>query len=602
MILKVRKGLRAALRCAAATAVMSALASCEVAEPPARTKAPAANTVQAGEAPASGREVGRPGGRLVVALTSDPRTFNPLVAASGATLRVLDFMHDDLLGFDPQSQTVRPVLARDWRPVETHEPDTWRYRLTLRQNLRFSDGEPMDADDVVFTVRRVLDERTGSPQAETLKVAGRAMEVRALDRHTLEVDMAAPVADAGLLFDRLYILPEHLLANVEEPAAAWGVDTPPEQMAGLGPFRLVEYLPGERLRFERNPHFVGRDAEGGRLPYLDELVVLIVPDRQAALLRFEAGEINLLDSVPNDGFDRLRAAGRADLGLSDLGAGTAYEILFFNLNTDVPAPVAAKQPWFREPAFRRALSLALDRRGVADLVYGGHATPIITHVSPSNTRWWLPIEPPPVSLDDAEAMLREAGFTWAGEGPAEERRLRDPNGDPVALTLVTNSTNARRSQTATVVAEDWKRLGIDIRVVTLEFGALLDRVGNTFDYEVGLLGLGRGGIDPNSDLNVWHSSGSNHLWHLGADSPTTPWQRKIDELMERQKSELDPAARKALYHQVQALVAEHLPVIPVVAPNVLVAADSELGNVAPTIFEPSLLWNVERLYWRSPGP
>ena len=543
----------------------------------------------------SGDEIGAPGGRLVVSLTSDPRTFNPLLAVSASSLKVLDFVHEDLLSFDPMGQTVGYSLAESWTLLENVEPKGTSYRLRLRPDLRFSDGEPFDADDVIFTVRAALDPKIDSPQRETLLVDGLPIRLKRIDRLTLDVELPKPVAEAGLLFDRLYMLPQHLMEETYQTGGlptAWGTETPVDQIVGLGPFRLSEYLPGERMIFERNPHFWGRDAEGQTLPYLEELVVLIVPDRQAEILRFEAGEVDIAENIPAEGFERSVLNEKLDL--LDLGAGTTYEFLFFNLNQVTSMELSSKQKWFRELAFRQALSRAVDRQGIVDLVYGGRATPIVTHVSPGNRRWWAGLEPQSASQSDARALLSSAGFTWTDAG-----RLQDAEGIDVALTVLTNSSSARRVKTGTILQEDLKGLGIDVQIVPMEFGALLDRVTNTYDYEIGLLGLGRGGIDPNSDLNVWHSSGSNHLWHLGVDCPTSEWEARIDELMDQQKSELDPLKRKRLYEEVQSLVAEHLPVVPLVAPNVLAGADGRLGNFAPTIFEPPILWNVERLFWRS---
>ena len=570
---------------------------------PVRETAATAEPEPAEEA-ARGDQVGRPGGRLVFTLTSDPRTFNPATALSISTHTVLDLLHDDLMTFDPFSQSFGISLAEDWTEVSAPDAETGTvYRMALRRNVKFSDGEPFDAEDVLFTLQLILDPDVGSLQRDTLLIEGEPITVTAIDSHTLEVRLPAPVADAALLFERLYILPEHRLGQAYEDGelgTSWGVETPVSELAGLGPFKVAEYLPGERLVFERNPHFWGRDSTGGRLPYLDEVVALIVPDKQAGLLRFEAGEIDIFHSMQAEAFERIKAS-KTSLQMRDLGAGTAYEMLFFNLNdqgAESDPVLARKQGWFKTLKFRKAISRAIDRRGIVELVYGGRATPIHTQVTPGIRRWHAEnLEIPETSVSLAKELLAEAGFHWNDDG-----RLLDADDVPVELTLITNSTNPRRVQTATVIQEDLSRLGMDVQVVPLDFGVLLDRVGSTFDYELGLLGLGRGGVDPSSTLSVWHSSGSNHLWHLGTSCPTTEWEQRIDELMHRQKSELDFEKRKRLYTEVQALVAENLPIVALVAPNVLVGADEGLGNFAPTIFDPPILWNVEHLYWRAAQP
>ncbi len=544
------------------------------------------------------------GGRLVVALTSEPRTFNPATGVSQATLILLSLTHRGLMALDPMSQEIRPSLAVSWTAVPTDGEDFPLYRIDLPRDLKFSDGEPFDADDVLFTIEAILDERVGSPQLQTLMVDDEPISVTAIDSHTVQVRLPSPVADPGMLFESLYILPEHLLRDDFERgelASAWGTETSPSELAGLGPFRLASYRPGERIVLERNPHYFQRDDQDRALPYLDEIVVLLLTDMQSSLLRFEAGEVDVLSNVPVDGFQRLQVvAEERGLQMRDLGAGAAYEFLFFNLNdlgTESRSELIAKQSWFRSLGFRKAISHAVDRQGIVDLVYNGKATSLGTHVSPGKSRWFVDIEPPETSLTQAKEHLARAGFRWSEKG-----RLLDSGGAEVKLSIATNSSNPRRVQTATLIQEDLSKLGMEVQVVSLEFGALLDRVTNSFDYEIALLGLGRGGVDPSSDLNVWHSSGSNHLWHLGVDCPTTEWERRIDELMELQKSELDFAKRKELYGEVQRLVFENQPVVTLVAPNVLVGANKRIGNFSPTIFEPTILWNVERLYRRSDRP
>ena len=571
-------------------------------------EAPADADVIAGSSSPSASETPQEpevGGRLVVALTSEPRTFNPAIGVSQATLQLMGLMHRGLMALDPISQEVRPSLAVSWTQVPTEEGETGLiYRIELPRDVKFSDGEPFDAADVLFTVEAILDDRVSSPQQQTLMVDDQPISLTAIDSHTVQVRYPSPVADPGMLFESLYMLPEHLLRGDFERgelASAWGTQSSPEDLAGLGPFRLVSYRPGERIVLERNPHYFKRDDQGRDLPYLDEIVVLLLSDMQASLLRFEAGEVDVLSNVPVDGFQRLQTvADERGLEMRDLGAGEAYEFLFFNLNgldPDLNPELVIKQNWFRSLGFRKAVSHAIDRQGIVDLVYNGRATPLGTHVSPGKSRWFAEIGPPETSVPEARKLLASAGFRWD-----EEDRLLDADGVEVKLTIATNSSNPRRVQTATVIQEDLGKLGMDVQVVSLEFGALLDRVGNSFDYEMVLLGLGRGGVDPSSDLNVWHSSGSNHLWHLAGDCPNTEWERRIDELLELQKSELDFAKRKELYGEVQRLVFDNQPVVTLVAPNVLVGANSRVGNFSPTIFEPTILWNVERLYRRSDQP
>ncbi|HEU4691187.1 MAG TPA: ABC transporter substrate-binding protein, partial [Vicinamibacterales bacterium] len=292
---------------------------------------------------------------------------------------------------------------------------------------------------------------------------------------------------------------------------------------------------------------------------------------------------------------RDQAVGRYQL--KDLGPSLEYNFLFFNQNdlTGKNLPqVAVKQQWFGDLGFRRAVSRAIDREGIARLVYRGRAVPLWGNVSPGNRLWIntsLPRQPRNVS--EARAILKASGFSWRPDGA-----LIDRQGRPVTFTIVTSSTSAQRTEMATLIQADLKELGMDVQVVPLEFRALVDRVFQTFDYDASVLGLGGGDADPNGEMNVWMSSGSNHLWRLGQKAPATPWEDEIDRLMQKQLITLDHRERKRLYDRVQAIVAQQLPMIFLAAPHILVGARADLGNFQPSVLDHYTLWNVERMFLR----
>jgi peptide/nickel transport system substrate-binding protein len=271
--------------------------------------------------------------------------------------------------------------------------------------------------------------------------------------------------------------------------------------------------------------------------------------------------------------------------------------MFFNMNdlsASARAEGARRQQWFTQVAFRQAVSLAIDREGIVRLVYRGRATPIWGHVPPGNKQWVNGALPkPPRSVARARELLQQGGFAWRGDGT-----LLDAAGQPVEFTLITNSGNAERTQIATIIQDDLKQLGMRVTVVPLEMRALLDRVLTSHDYDACVLGLGGGDGDPNSEMNVWLSSGGTHLWRPAQPKPATAWEAEIDALMREQIATRDAARRKRLYDRVQQVVAEQLPIIGLVSPNVLVGAARGLGNFRPTVLDHHALWNIEELFWR----
>jgi peptide/nickel transport system substrate-binding protein len=543
--------------------------------------------------------VGRPGGRVVYALRSEPKTLNPVTAVDVPSKEVIGRFVADLVHIDRQTQQTGPALAKSWRV----SPDGRHYTLELRRGLRFSDGHPFDADDVVFSFQCYLDERNASPQRDLLIVGGKPMVVRKLDAYRVVFDLEQPYGPAERLFDSLAILPRHLLEKAQKEgrlAQAWGLGTPAAEVAGLGPYRLKSYAAGDRLVLERNPYYWKVDGKGQTLPYLDEIVFLLVPSDDAQVIRFKAGETDLISRLSAANFGVLARESGAGRRLEDLGPGLEYSFLFFNLNDlaegKLPA-VARKQAWFRNTGFRQAVSAALDRDGIVRLVYQGRATPLATHVTPGNKLWVNRALPRPVrSLARARELLARAGFS------VKDGVLRDSAGAAVEFTVVTNAANSARVQMATVIQDDLRELGMKAQVVPLENRALIDRVLKTHDYDAALMALASGDVDPNNEVNVWLSSGPTHLWHLDPSGPLAAWEKEIDALMHSQQVTVDPRERKRQYDRVQQLVAENLPLIPLVSPNVLVGAKEGIGNFRPAILDPQVLWNVDELFWRQGAP
>jgi len=538
---------------------------------------------------------GRAGGQIVVALRSDPKTLNPALAADVPSRDIIYCMNADLIHINRETQKTESALAKSWSVSR----DGRTYTLELRQGLRFSDGKPFNADDVIFTFQVYLDEKIHSPQRDLLIVGGKPILVQKIDDYTVRFELAQPYAAAERLFDGLPILPKHLLENAYHNGAfskAWGISMSSDEFAGLGPFRLKEYVPGQRLVLERNPYYWKVDGQGNQLPYLSEIVFLFVPSEDAQVIRFQAGDTDILSSFSAQNFAVLaREQASKAYHLLDVGPGLEYNFLFFNLN-DLAAKnlsqISRKQVWFQDVGFRQAVSAAIDRDGIVRLVYGGRATPLWSQVTPGNKLWVDSALPRPArSLDRARDLLKSAGFSWKSGGT-----LVDSHSNPVEFSILTSSSNAERMKIATIVQDDLSQLGMNVHVVSLDFGAMVDRLLNSFDYEAAIMGLASGDTDPTAEMNVWVSTGGTHLWHLNETKPATPWEAEMDRLMNQQLITLNYDSRKHLYDQVQQIVAQDLPVICLASPDILVGAKDRIGNFHPAILDPYALWNVEELY------
>ena len=540
------------------------------------------------------------GGALTIAAGAEPKTLNPLVAADQPSRDAIYPLSADLIHLNRSTLACEPALAKSWRASR----DGKQYFVTLRSGLRFSDGSPLTADDVVFTFQLHLDPKVNSTQRDMLLIEDKPIAVAKISEDTVRFDLPAPYAPGEQIFDGVWILPRAKLEKAYREGhinEAWNTAVSTAEIAGAGPFRLKQYLPGQRLVLERNPFYWKKDESGHALPYLDRLEFSYAADANAQLLRLRAGEVDVLPRLRAD--DVAALAARPELRVTDAGPGLEYNFLAFNWNA-----AGAQRAWFRNMQFRRAVAHAVDRDAIVKLVYQGKASPIWSQVTPGNRVWHsdkaaqYPYDPA-----RATALLQQAGFKRdaGGQSGGGLRRdgagaLRDSEGRAVEFTLMVSASNAARRKMATLVEEDLAKIGIRAHVTPTEFASMVDAVLHGGRYEAVLWGIAGGDPDPSSDANVWMASGNLHMWNLRLkDQPAPslePWEAEIDRLMQTQMTLVSFKARKAAIDRVQDLVSTNLPVVFLVSPHVLAASRAGIGGFAPAIVEPVALWNCERWY------
>jgi peptide/nickel transport system substrate-binding protein len=531
---------------------------------------------------------------LRIALRAEPRTFNPVSALDAVSTSLNALLHAELFRIDARTQEAVPDLAE-----RLDGPDaSGQFTITLHQGITFPDGEPFGPDDVVFSLAVFQDPKVGSSQVQALRVGGQPMVATALDDLRVRLQFGAPHPEPARLLAGVPMLPRHRLETAyreQRLASVWTLTDAPEAIVGLGPFRLQAYEPGQRIRLVPNPRYWKRDAAGAALPRLAGVTAEVIADPDAQAARLLAGDLDLLSAIDTRSHGVLaRAPQAATLDLRDLGPSLEYTFLLLNLDdagSRQPSETARAR-WFHDAAFRQAVSHAADRAAMARLVYDGRATPLGTHVSPGNALWHAGLPAPAVSTDAARVGLRAAGYRWDDAG-----RLRDAQGARVAFTVLASTSNAQRQRIATMLQSDLAAIGIDVQVAALEFRALVERVTKTRKFDAAIMALGGGDADPNAEQNVWQRDGPTHLFRLDAAAPLAPWETEIDRLMRQQATEVDRARRHAQYARVQALVAEHLPIVPLLSPNHLVAVRRGLRGFAPGVTSRDSLWNIDELAW-----
>ena len=539
---------------------------------PAPTAAPAT-----GSSASAGQAVQR-GGDLTVSIRTEPLTFNRLVKGDSSTDLVSNLLHAKLVRINRATQEVEPELAESW----TRSDDGLRYTLKLREGVTFSDGRPFTADDVLFTFAAIAEPKNASPLAGSLHAGHGKVTASSPDPHTVVITYPEPFGPGVRILDNLPIYPKHKLQAALDGGKfvdAWGLNTQPSELAGLGPFVLADYQPGQRLAFARNPSYFKKDATGSPLPYLDRIIVRIVPDQNAELLALEAGELDMTTSEvrPEDYAPLKRAAEQGRIKLLDLGVGYGADSLWFNLRPGAFAkdPRAA---WIQRDELRQAIAMAVDRKLFADTVYLGAGVPVYGPITPANKKWFSPDVPQPAH----------------DPGKAKQLIASISGGEPVRFTLLTQKGRSALERGAAVIRDELKKIGVVVDVVPLDGGALVQRIVDPNPtYDAVYFNLTATDTDPAINPDFWLSSGQFHAWNIAQKTPATDWERRIDELYAKHAASADQAERVRLFTEIQKIFAEHQPMLYFVAPRVFVASSSRVTNVQPGLIRPQLLWAPE---------
>ena len=546
--------------------------------------------------------VGSPGGSLTVATISEPLTFNLAVSNDAGSSNVLGYLFEGLTETSWLTDEVEPALAESWERSE--DGLTWTFRL--RRDVTWHDGEPFTAHDVDFTFNRIIynDEIPASSRAtfEFRHLVDGAwqtdrMTVTATDDYTVRITLPVPFAPF-LRSLGTAIYPEHLLAPHVDGgtfASAWDISTDPAEIVGTGPFSIASYEPGERLVLQRNPDYWMTDADGNRLPYLEEVTHVIVDDLEAELAAFEDGSSDLHGVRGAEFADLEQLQERENFTIHRRGPAFGTSFLAFNTNpgsdpdSGEPYVDAAKREWFANTQFRRAVAYSIDKDAIISEVQHGLGYPQWSSISPAAGDFHNPdVRRYEYDPARAEEILDELGWTDSDADGVRE----DSDGNPISFTLVTNTGNTERQRTTELISQHLEAVGLEVDYQAIEFGDLLGQITRSYDWETMVIGL-TGGTEPHHSINIWHSSGSLHLWHPNQESPATDWEAEIDDLFVEASQELDHTARVPLYHRVQEIVADNVPFVYTTVPERLTAVRNVFGNTTPTLFG---IWDIRYVY------
>jgi peptide/nickel transport system substrate-binding protein len=510
---------------------------------------------------------------------------------------VTDHIFEGLTTINAFTSKVEPRLAERWSV--SHDGREWTFYL--RKGVLWNDGQPFTADDVVFTFNDlVYNPDIPSSARDIFTVEGQIFKVEKVDDLTARFTLPVKFAPFLRGMAAQSILPRHKLkALVDEGKFnfSWGIDTPPREIVGTGPYMLTRYDPGQRLVFERNPFYWKRSSGGDRLPYIGKIIYLIVQSQDVALLKFVEGVTDVYEFRGMD-YPLLKPLEQErHFTVYDLGPAMGSSFILFNQNTGVnpktnkPFVAPHKSAWFTNVDFRRAVAHAVDKKKMIEIVKNNLGYPQHSPIGPGGGFFHNPdVQMYDYDLDKARQILKKAGF----EDRDHDGIIEDALGHKVEFNLYTNSGNTERVDIGGILRQDLERIGMKVNFLTLEFNSLVSKLNSTFEWDAIILGL-TGGVEPHFGQNVWSSQGQLHLWFPGQKTPATDWEKKIDELFLKGVQELDEDKRKAHYDEFQLVVSRQLPVIYTVLDARITAVRDKFENLQPTNYG-GVFHNLEELF------
>jgi peptide/nickel transport system substrate-binding protein len=466
----------------------------------------------------------KPGGQLSVALYKDLRTLNPIMGIFGNEWRSTVNLYNNLTRLTANGG-VEGDLAESYSA--SGNSATWTF--VLREGVRFHDGSALSAADVVATIEKILDPKTAAPYKAELGPIG---TVRALDRRTVRIELSSPYAD----------LPKALAGAMARIVSERGIadfGKLDSTVYGTGPFTLKDFVPNERVVMERNPRYF----RSGR-PYLDRLVLRVLPDTTSQIAALENREVDVIGEVESDAFKRV--GGIKGVKAVQVTGGTFNNIVLY-----------ADRPPFDDPRVRKALRLAMNRPQMADAITGGVGTPADDQpISPAYEYFDKSIPLRKADLAEARRLLKEAGHASGFEHR-----------------LVVSNSPASREKTAVVVQAMAEQIGIRFNIELMDNA----RYGSTIWNKGVASYVGNYGTRPTEDAILSKLYSAPYGIDEGRWARTEPGKR-AEQLIVQGRQVSDRGERRKIYADLQRLCRDEGPFIIPNFFNSLYAAQSYVND------------------------
>ncbi|MBS1955946.1 MAG: ABC transporter substrate-binding protein [Cyanobacteria bacterium SZAS-4] len=555
--------------------------------------------------------VGQVGGTLVRSMVgTDPKTFNYWAAEDTGSTLLASHLFSGLVTIDPWTGDVIPDMAESFKV----DPDGVTYTTKLRKGLPWSDGKPITSADVAFTWNKLIAGGYGNASLrDVVSVDGKLPTVTAVDELTNKFVTPKPFAPF-LRQIGIAIAPQHVIEPIlqrKDGRSAfqqlWSSNIDPKTLVTSGPYTLARFVPAQRVELQATKNYYMVNSDGKKLPYLEKLMFLIVPDPNTNLLKFIGKEIDLTVVRARDIPKLLTEQEKGDFKLYNLGPSIGTTFVMMNMNrrdnekTHKPFVSPIKSKWFNDTNFRQAINHSINRQEIVDNYFKGIGSTLFTAEPSASPYFNSKLQPFKTDNELSMSLLKKSGFEKKPDG-----FLYDKDGNKVVINMLTSAGSTFYEFIGNMMVNDMKKLGITVNFQPIAFNVLNDKV-TSGDWECCLMSLSPGdALEPNDGANVWKSNGRMHMFDERQPDASgnivvkdaRPWEKKLDELFSKGAQTLDKAERHKIYDEYQQIAYDEAPFIYLVTPATIVAARNSLQNYVPTTLSQytSGIHNIEEVW------
>jgi peptide/nickel transport system substrate-binding protein len=493
-------------------------------------------------------------GKLILNVGAEPSTFNPLLYTDSASGEIIDYIFNGLIKIN-ESLEFEPDLAEKW----TISEDGLTYRFYLRRDVQWHDGQPFSVDDVAFTIDRLLDKKTNTVRRSNYVINGKPIAYKVINDYQINFILPEPFAPF-LSNISTGIIPKHRLENQDINSSDFN-----KNPIGTGPYVFDNYRRGTHIKLIRNDKFYR-----GK-PRIKEVYFKIIPDQNAGLLAFKAGELDL-SSIPPKDYHKLKEANDFNVFSWE---SLSYTYLGFNLDH----PLLSQKP------IREAIALAIDKQILVDVIFKGLAKPAHIPMSPVSWAYSDQFKTYDYLPTKASKILDDNG--WILD---QKKLVRQKGEQELAFNILVNQGNKEREKAAVIIQDALKKVGIKVDITIMEWSSLLKKItGETKEFDSLIIGWSLG-IDPDG-YNIWHSSqypkGFNFVHYQN---------KLVDKLLVDARRETNQDERKLLYEKIFNNITKDLPYVFLWYPQSLVAAQRYVGGISERPGPTGLFVELENVF------